>query len=661
MTLPVRELVLYKHGVGFFVRQGQINGTQFGVTFRRDEVNDILKSLIVFDQAGGQVLGIDYQTPMDREVRLANSSIRLSETNSVRDLIRRLRGRRVEITTLKAGNAAAFSGRMIGLDELITDEASQSTTAVQLDNGQVQIVALSDITGIKILDSPAESDLSYFLDTSLIEDSRRTVNVRLSEGDHDIVIYYVAPSPTWRVSYRLVAESDANQQTGKAVLQGWGLFDNRLEEDLDQVKVTLVAGQPISFIYDLYTSQIPARPTVRDEARVAPGPVEYAEAAAAEELMDAMPRERAFGGASRATANRFMAASAPMAAAAPPRPKLADVAQSTATSTETKDAAEFFQYAITTPVTVKRGDSALVPITNSQIKYSRELLYNGAKLPNHPVAALRFSNSTGLTLERGPITVVEDGDYKGEAIVAFTKDNGEVYLPYAVELGVKVTEHSNTSEQTVKFSISGSYLRHDLHRIETTTYILENTTTRPLVVTIEASGKPNWTQWELFDTRKPDAENANEQRWKVETEARKSATFTRKRRALVYKQEELINLNYQNLQRYLENKWLDRATFDQLTELLNTLGVIQRANEEIAKLNRDRTQVYEEQNQLRANITTLQTNDAEVGLRNRMLAQLTATQDRLDSIAARLSELEATIITAQKAVDSFIAGEHEST
>ena len=91
-----------------------------------------------------------------------------------------------------------------------------------------------------------------------------------------MVVNYVAPSPTWRVSYRLVAESNSGGESGTALLQGWGLFDNRLEEDLENVRVTLVAGQPISFIYDLYNSRIPERLLVEDESRIAPGPVEFA-------------------------------------------------------------------------------------------------------------------------------------------------------------------------------------------------------------------------------------------------------------------------------------------------------------------------------------------------------------------------------------------------
>ena len=91
---------------------------------------------------------------------------------------------------------------------------------------------------------------------------------------------YIAPAPTWRVSYRLVvedkdehsAESETNAAK-KALLLGWGIFDNRLEEDLKEISLSLVAGMPISFVYDLYTPFIPNRPEIKEEGRVAAAPV----------------------------------------------------------------------------------------------------------------------------------------------------------------------------------------------------------------------------------------------------------------------------------------------------------------------------------------------------------------------------------------------------
>lgn len=658
-NLPVREMVLYKHGVGFFVRQGQVAGQQVALTFRSDEINDVLKSLAVFDQGGGQVLGIHYQTPMDKAARLKSSSVNLSTTTTLRDLVRDLRGRECEMLfEVVPGSQEMVVGRIIGLDEIQTSEAHHGTVSVLTEAG-VRVFDYNGLRSLKIRDDQSAHDLSYFLDTSMAEDDRRVVTVRLSEGDHDLAVYYVAPSPTWRVSYRLVAESDQDGSTGQAVLQGWGLFDNRLQEDLENVRVTLVAGQPISFIYDLYASRIPQRPTVQDESRVAPGPIEYTGGMRlmdAEEMRPARLLRRS-SQQDQAMAPRVLA----MADLSEERARgiTLDAAQaSTQAQTEAKDTGETFQYAVTTPVSVKRGESALVPIISQEIRYERELLYNAAKFPNHPVAALRYHNATGLTLERGPVTVVEDGDYKGEAVIPFTKSDNQVYVPYAVELGITVREDHKSDKTNYGIQIEDDfyYVQHYITR--STIYTLENGTDKAQVVTIEA---PINADAALFDTRQPDVETLNEQRWHVAVPAKSTLEFVRTERQTTHTRHQIRNMSYRGLERYLENAWLDQTVYNRLKAILDTITEKAAAQQQLDQIRAERNEIYDQQAQLRANMSALQPTGQEAPLRNRLLKQLENTQDRLEAIEREIKDHEATIDAAEKTVTELIAALTEAT
>lgn len=657
-TLPVREMVLYKHGVGFFVRAGHITGEEVTLTFRHDEINDVLKSLAVFDRAGGQVLGIHYQTPMDHADRLAHSSIRLDDFGSLRDLIRNLRGRQTTLTIeITPGSLETFTGRVIGLDMQFGEDAPPAQITLLLDNQQVHVFPLLALRGVQILDTQSAHDLGYFLDTSVGDDLRRTVNIRLNEGDHDLLVNYVAPSPTWRVSYRIVAETDDGSTTGKALLQGWGLFDNRLDEDLEDVRVTLVAGQPISFIYDLYSSQIPHRPIVRDQARIAPGPIEYEGAMTYKmgEVHDGAATTDWLAQAAHPRENFAMAAAAapapvPANYSAKMQISREEAAQAVSPAAEGKEAGEFFQYDVTTPVSVKRGESALVPIIGAELSYQRELLYNSRKLKTHPVAALRFTNHTGLTLERGPVTVVEDGDYKGEAIIAFTKSDNEVYIPYAVEMGIKVIETDKVSLQHSGLSIRDAFLWFETYEIYSITYKLENSTAKEQVVTIEM---PIPSQ-EVFDTPPADVTTLTDYRWRVTVPAKGMAEFTYKDRQLRYHQDEIRKISYQLLKSYLEKRWLDQNTFDQLAAILDKVALIQRNQDERVTLTQDKQAIYKQQEQIRANMGALQPTGHEANLRNRVLAQLEETQSRLEAIDARFKALKQQETEAEQEIERLL-------
>ncbi len=390
-SLPITRITLYKHGVGFFERRAKLSGEEVELSFRVESMNDLLKSLVAIDWGGGQVLGIDYATPKSREERLAGCTIRMENDRSLRDLLVGLRGRRVQLI-LDQGEQVV--GTLLGLDE-VGERHPLATSLVSLlldKSNQVQTVGLGRVQGVEILDDQGVSDLRFFLGTTLSKEDYRQVTIRLSPGEHDLSVSYIAPAPTWRVSYRLVADRKASESHSHALLQGWGIFDNRLEEDLRDISLSLVAGMPISFVYDLYKPFTPKRPVVEEQARTAVGPVEFAAGgmAAGEDLA------------------LEDAAESPSPVAAGLGDIMSEAVEKTApVTTKGESLGELFQYVIGTPVTVGRGQSAMVPIVSVDLGYRRDLLYNGAKMPNHPVATLRLNNHVNNHLKFPPLSSSE--------------------------------------------------------------------------------------------------------------------------------------------------------------------------------------------------------------------------------------------------------------
>src|SRR5829696_6677279 len=69
--LPVRTVILYKHGVGYFERSGDLRrGEAAKLDFKAPEMNDVLKSLTIQDKNGGKVTGLRYDSsePLDKKL-----------------------------------------------------------------------------------------------------------------------------------------------------------------------------------------------------------------------------------------------------------------------------------------------------------------------------------------------------------------------------------------------------------------------------------------------------------------------------------------------------------------------------------------------------------------------------------------------------------------
>ena len=637
--LPIIHMTLYKHGVGYYRRRGTVFGEAVNLTFRREEMDDLLKSLTVIDHGMGQVRGVDYDTPQTQAERLAGCSVNLSDRASLRDLLKALRGRAVALT-IKDGSA--IEGTLLGLDEgKEADMAQHLVSILRADSDTVAVLPLGRIEGVSLQDETAAADLRFFLRTALGQETHRSITVRLSPGEHDLEVSYIAPAPTWRVSYRLVTADE------EALLQGWGIFDNRLEEDLSDISLSLTAGMPISFVYDLYTPHTPERPVVEEEDRVAAAPIMFESETTVGERAVFDTYEAEPDAPSLLRRSRVMAA-APAPAASPQA-----MAASVESAASGEALGELFQYNVSTPVSVGRGQSAMVPIVSSGLKFKKDLIYNGDKMPTHPVATIRFNNDTGLTLERGPVTVLESGEYVGEAVLPFTANKAEAVISYAVELGLHVKETVKTESRIESLQIKAGYLLENYYDIRRRTYQVDNRTAEAKTILIEHPLNASYT---IFDTPDPAEKTLETYRYRLETPPGKMTAFSVQERMLRSRRESLTKLTYQGLQRYFEGKFLDKRAFDGLKNLLNVWAEIERLKSTISEQEARRQTIYQTQEQAQKNMTVL-SNDGEEGrLRGRYVKQLAQSEEELAAIDRAIARINQEISQKEGDVEKMIAG-----
>lgn len=656
-TLPIRRIILYKHGVGYFERRGNISGEQVRLSFPRPAMDDMLKSLVALDMGAGQVLSIDFETPEDRAALLAKGSIHLSDDRSLLDLLRDLRGRKVRCVA-DAQHGGEIEGLVVGVDYEQAEPLLRAMVSLyQPEQHQVRTLPVSGIQHLLLLDDKATADLNYFLRATQSEEEHRSATLHLSAGEHDLLVGYIAPAPAWRVSYRMLfepenqppaqAEADRTGVAGSLLLQGWGLFDNQLEEDLEGVHLTLVAGMPVSFRYRLYEPHTPQRPLVQDEERTVGAPIFYE---GAPPLPPAAPAPQAAGGVFRSAlaeaASDEMAAPAQKAfAAADMLLSAADMEEAVQVSTSGSERGALFAYEVGHPVSVGRGQSAMVPILSRRIACRRDLLYNGQKLPKHPVASLRLHNETGLTLERGPVTVLEEGSYAGEAVVPFTHADAEMIVPFAVELGINVEEKHDNERRTAAIAVRNDYLlihEYDLHHH---TYHLTSTLSQPVDVTIEHRC---FDGYELTDTPPPVERSASFARWPVACAAGSRTVFLVHERRMVSRHEQVRSLTGKQLQSYLKNKFLDEQTVKALEEVLQLYHQVAETQQQVKLVEREREAIYKQQRQIQGNLGPLGREGDEGQLRARYVTELNRLEDRLKNLESEEQRLQQRIVELER-------------
>ncbi len=284
-ALGLSRVVLYRNGIGYFERQGHVDGDMLRIKVRKDQINDLLKTLTVVKRQGGEAVSISM--PLDPQT-WANAALSTLAPGrgSLAEVLDALRGTDVVLTTA----SGSVHGRIAMVEELEEPEpggpSSRSETPALdhkitlLRGNDLEIVRLSKVKSITLQDGDMAMQFNRTLDASAGEGMFQQVEVAIrlaNANEHDLMVSYVVPAPMWKPTYRVVLPENGK---GQALLQAWAVVDNTSGEDWGDVQLALTAGAPIAFRYDLHTPRNVERPDltetgVRKHAAVALGETSY--------------------------------------------------------------------------------------------------------------------------------------------------------------------------------------------------------------------------------------------------------------------------------------------------------------------------------------------------------------------------------------------------
>lgn len=260
-ALPVRRVVLYKTGVGYFEHLGNVrNDENVAVRFTSAQLNDVLNSLTVLDLGSGQISGISYNSVAPLEQRLGALRLPLDSTTTQVRMLGTLRGARVEVSS----STGRVQGRLLSVEQRQMQRGNGSEHVDQIsivtDNGEMRTFGLSPAVQVRLLDRDLRQEVGRYLDLvgSAREQDVRSMLISTSgTGERPLFVSYISEVPIWKSTYRLVLSP-----TGKPLLQGWAIVDNTIGEDWTDVELSLVAGAPQSFIQNISQPYFGRRPVV---------------------------------------------------------------------------------------------------------------------------------------------------------------------------------------------------------------------------------------------------------------------------------------------------------------------------------------------------------------------------------------------------------------
>src|SRR5262245_14986687 len=250
-------------------------------------------------------------------------------------------------------------------------------------------------------------------------------------------------------------------------------------------------------------------------------------------LFGAIPEEAEAGGMALEAVPAGARAMSKASARGGARAALRSAVSSTPAQVRERKLGDLFEYQIEHPVTIRRNQSALVPIVLRSFGGRPVLLYNKHTRAENPMRCVEFENTTGLTLEGGPVTVHEGGSYVGEAMLDTLKPGEKRLVPYAVELGVSVLDNIDSHDDRIhRIVYQQGQIKAYYAQVRHTTYTFHNKSDTEQTVYLDHPREG--PQWQLVETSEPYEITENYWRFRLVLSARKVTPFAVKQRSLLH-------------------------------------------------------------------------------------------------------------------------------
>lgn len=641
--LVLKRVLLSTGGVGYLEYEAQVSGdAMLDLDVRLDQVDDVMKSLVVFDDLGGvgsvRLAGRDALGQRFRDYPFSAEDL-----SRPARLLASLQGARIAISGPRdiAGRVlAVVPERVVLPDGLGT--VDRHRLSVKTDDG-VATVILEDAAAIRFedpaLDAQVEEALAA-LATHRRKDRRRLVITSFGQGERLVRVGMVVAMPLWKASYRLTLG-----ETGR--LQGWAVLENMSGQDWTDIRLTIVSGNPVTFRQALYESYYVDRPEVPVEVlgRVLPGADQGA-------VPQAPPPARpARMAASRAMMDERLQGAAEAEMAAMPAPKAAAMsAPAMAVGREASTAQ--VRFTVDQPITVRHGGSVMIPIIDQQTKAVRIALYQPATHARHPLAAVRLTNQAETGLPPGVTTLYEQGAggtaYVGDARLAPLPAGESRLLSFALDQDILIDRETDTARQIVNASAARGIFRLNITVSETTHYRFKNSDAENRTLVIEHPRRGGWTLKAPADPELTD----DAYRISVIAPAGESAQTDVVLERVQTEQIRLADMSVRDYEIYVQNARLPAEARQAFRALAEMRAEIDRLSTALARLEEERGRIVEDQTRLRENLQAVR---PDTDLYARYVTKLDGQENSLEQLTRESDALRRALDAAETKLADAIA------
>ena len=642
----LRRVMLSTGGVGYFEYDATVTGTQeLQLPVRMDQVDDVLKSIVVFDDKGNTgFVQLPARAPLSDIFRGLPFGPAALESNAA--LLQALKGAEVSVRgdTSITGRIASVTKESVKLPNN-EGTTAQHRVGVMTSGGLKQFV-LESATSVTFTDPVLARQVEQALAAVAEhrEGQSRTLKIRaVGDGTRRLTIAYVVEAPLWKPSYRVTTGKG-----GKAKLQGWAILENVTGNDWTDVDLTVASGNPVTFRQALYATYYVTRPEVPVEVlgRILPKVDDGGVAAADRDEAMAPPPPPPPPAPAMAPMEKSMAGG---------RARPSSDAPATPIAAETKESATQVTFRMKFTVTVQNGQSLAVPIVDTEVPGELVAFYQPETHARHPLAAVRVVNATAQSLPAGVLTaynVDNDGttDYQGDAQLATLPVGESRMLGFALDQKVLIDKEDKAEKRISKATLANGIFKASIVDERTTVYTIKGAAKEDRKIVVE---HPRHAGWVLV-TPDPKVAEMTDVAFRVPFEVKAGTTVKHTVTTQWPRDEEqqLVDIDYDTVLAYASNENLTAAQRAAFTRMGEMKRKVQDLDAQIEAEGEARDRLFEDQGRIRENIKAVPPGD----LQQRYLREMGKLEDEAQQHKRNIDRLTQQRLAEQQRLADYVAG-----
>ena len=317
-----------------------------------------------------------------------------------------------------------------------------------------------------------------------------------------------------------------------------------------------------------------------------------------------------------------------------------------------QDLGDLFEYTLKQPITIRKSQSALVPIVQANVTAEKVSIWNDRSGVPKPLRALWLENTSGNTLDGGSFSVLESDAFAGEGIFDSIRPGEKRLISYAIDLAITPdTKPAWFAEKVTRARLNRGVLVIVKEQSENKTYTFRNEDALSRTVIVEHPSRPDY---ELRSQTKPVETSSGWMRFRLEVPSKQTASLLVQEAKPVETTYQVASLSDDQVALFVRQRSIDKTLEEALRKVLGQKAVVAGFETEKEARGEETKKIYDDQQRLRENMKALKGSAEERALLQRYTRQLDEQETRLDQLTKEIADLEAKQNAAQADLDKMI-------